>query len=311
MALQIHNLHITTAAAKPKIKRRIFTISPELYGRTSWDIDQLGKMNVSSSGTWTITPQDNFTASIKTWGAGGSGRNGTPQGYPSGGAGGFSQGILQFQGGVPYVMVIGKGGDITSSSFGSGGGMRGGGGLSGIFSSSYTKNGAVIVAGGGGCAAYLPGYYSWHGGPGGGTAGGDSSGYTRFFGFGGTQTAGGAPAPAKDGESYAGTIGKPYPSIGSALQGGSSSAAHCGGGGGYYGGGMGIDFNSGGNGRGGGGGGSGYIHPTYIISGSTVGTSYGASQPPSSSDADRGGAGTPGMYLVGGGSGSNGKIVIF
>lgn len=311
MPLQISNFHSSTGSVVPKKIHRQFSISPELYGRTTWDIDQLGKMNISSSGIWTITPLYTFTASIKAWGAGGWGETAsTPQGYPSGGAGGYSSGKIQFDKGTPYVLIVGAGGYGSSAGFGTGGGMRGGGGLSGVFLGSYTFDNSIIVAGAGGSSAILSGYYSFAGGSGGGTVGAWGNGYTKFYGAGATQNYGGAPAAARDVDDYAGSIGKPYPSSGSALRGGSSSAIHYGGGSGYYGGGMGIRSNSGGNGRGSGGGGSGYWSSVKVISdGQTLGGSPGHAA--NEMDGDRGTAGNSGLGTINQGTGSHGKIVIF
>jgi len=288
MSLQIHNLHITTATARPKTPpvppARTFNVSPAISGKTVWSLESSGSINVGSYGTWTLTPNSTFTASVKMWGAGGNGK-----GSNYGGAGGFSSGSISFEQDVPYVMLVGQGGVSVVGNSGTrvlGGGAPGrktsstnpcGGGLSGIFSGSYVQSAAIMVAGGGGAGQV--------GSPG---AGGGSSGQNGQGGStGGTQLAGGSPGTSGGtGEAGAALLG----GRGSSQAG---SVGNTGAGGGYFGGG-------GGDGNGdSASGGSGYIHPTKTTNGVTVAGS--ATTPANSADSDRGGSGastnndTPGI----------------
>lgn len=291
MSLQINNLHITTATAKPKTPPgREFLISPALYGKTRWNLDNLSRMNISSSGQWTITPTTNFTANIKMWGGSGA-VYGNGAGGESG-AGGFSAGTASFVSGVPYVLVVGAGGIRQSGTgtpvIGGGGymyysalaypyGSPQGGGMSGIFSGSYVQNRSIMIAGGGGSIVA-----SYQGGAGGGSSGQDGT-YSNT-GTGGTQTAGGTGT-------YTGSALK---GAGCPVSGNYNSA----GGGGYFGGGAGGNISTAG-------GGSGYIHPTVVTNGYTVSGSY--STPGNSSDVDRGGSG---QGRIGGGEGVSGRVII-
>ena len=226
---------------------------------------------------YTLTVGSNLVVDIYMWGGGGGAAAGHPtSGTNTGGAGGFTyaEGLQLAAGG--YKVVVGAGGygsiaadgytqaqlDGFQEDFGAGGvastgnyqsiGNRnggGGGGFSGLFSTSISQANALIIAGGGGGG----GSSSGDGGQGGIPAGADGDG--PYFGYGGTQTAGGL------GRGGATEIGD----SGSALQGGdgweaidSDGFGGGGGGGGYFGGG--AAGNSGLNGlMGGGGGGSGYL----------------------------------------------------
>ena len=291
MSLQINALNTSTTVVKPKTPPgREFTISPSLYGRTRWNLDNLSRMNISSSGQWTITPTSNFTAKVKMWGASGAGYGTGNTGYS--GAGGYSSGTASFVAGVPYILVVGAGGIRQSGTgtpvIGGGGymyyaafaypnGSPQGGGMSGIFSGSYVQNRSIIIAGGGG--SKVAGYDA---GAGGGLVG--QTGTYTSPGAGGTQIAGGTGT-------YSGTALR---GAGCPTSGNYNSA----GGGGYFGGGAGGSVSTAG-------GGSGYIHPTVISNGYTVAGSYGT--PGNSSDPDRGESGTG---LRGGCEGVNGRVII-
>lgn len=113
MSLQINTFNSTTVTVKPKPVTRVFSVSPAIYGTTLWDIDQQSQLNVSSSGIWTLTPNIDFTASVKMWGAGGSGRSGSYEysGKVScGGAGGYTYGTMSFVKDQTYILVVGQGG---------------------------------------------------------------------------------------------------------------------------------------------------------------------------------------------------------
>ena len=144
---------------------------------------------VRDYGSYTITPQNNFTAWVMLWGAGGGGSDSS--GGNHGGGGGFTRGLVDFEKDVPYTIVIGEGGQQSNSST-HGGGGRGhsgggnGGGLSGLFYNSsvnsraawnHTKNppvkreNALLVAGGGGGKGHHANANVGGGGGGGGWVG--------------------------------------------------------------------------------------------------------------------------------------------
>ncbi|WP_310542643.1 Ig-like domain-containing protein [Phenylobacterium sp.] len=232
---------------------RIFSISPSVNGKSTWNLDVDGALNLASAGAWTIVPSTTFTAPSKTWGGGG----GNASNSQNGGAGGAAVGNVTLTAGVSYTLYVGAGG--TS------GGEHGlGGGYSGI---RATSGAAVLIAGGGGTA----GNYG-HGGAGGGTAG------LAANGGGGTQTGGGNGG---GGQFPGGT--------GSAWTGGTDGYhGQMAGGAGYYGGGGGgadpyTYYGSGG--------GSGYYDPAKVFSAIlSAGTS---TSPGAASDTMRGGAGAP------------------
>jgi len=124
MALKINNLHITTARTQPKTVQRIFNISPALYGRTTWNLDTQGPINISSSGQWTFAPTSTFHANLKLWGAGGSGNKYNAI-QSTGGCGGYSGGTASFQNGSSYVILCGEGGSLAAANAGPS--TRGGG----------------------------------------------------------------------------------------------------------------------------------------------------------------------------------------
>lgn len=259
---------------KPAVTGRILVVSPAVSGITNWNLDVNGPLNLSTAGTWTITPASSFSATIKVWGAGSQ-----SGGQYNGGAGGAATGTLAFVGSSAYIARVGS---STGGGSGSGSGTRNGGGHSGIFITSETQANAKIMAGGGGGSGGDDGGRNAIGGAGGGATGQDASGYSNAYGKGGTQIAGGA----------GGTASPAGGDSGAALSGGAggSSSGYGGGGGGsgYYGGGGGgiqASWASGG-----GGGGSGYVGgvtsaTNYTGNGTTAGNS---------GDAVRSGAGDVG-----------------
>jgi hypothetical protein len=270
-----------------------FTISPAVSGKTSWDLQTDGALNLGTTGEWTIVASRTVTVSAKMWGAGG-GPGGQydaanpPTGFigPAGG-GGYAAGTFQLTSGATYILRVGQGGrrGLVSGLNGSGathlsGGARAsaggwaseGGGYTGIFATSVTQGNAILMAGGGGGGTDTR--YSANGGAGGGTNGQDSSTPAGQGGGGGTQSAGGAASI------YNGAT------AGSALTGGLAQTLHsggAGGGGGYFGG--------GGSNVGGGGGGSGRTGTG--VTGGTL-TAGSAETPGNSADADRAGSGAGG-----------------
>ena len=266
----------------------VFSISPAVDGKSTWNLTNDGPLNISTYGTYTITPNNTAVVSMKMWGAGGGagGQNGT------GGGGGYSTGSVSLTSGVSHILVIGRGGGNGGQAASLGGGGTGdvnrgnGGGYSGIFRSSQTHGNVVLMAGGGGGAGGGSGSYA--AGAGGGSSGQAGNAGQGFQPGGGTQSAGGA-----------GT-GSSYSASGAALQGANGLS---GGGGGYYGGASGGDN---GSYAPGGGGGSGYINATYVTNGTT--TTGSGSTPANSSDAGRGTSGNAKSGTAG--YGSDGRIII-
>lgn len=274
---------------------RIFTISPALAGKTTWNLDVDGPINITQGPTattsYTLTPSENFQADVKAWGGGG-GKDAHNAPRTPGGAG-FAGGTVAFLKGVPYTLSAGQPGG-TSVAFGAaaaggypGGGTAaggvdfiggGGGGYTGLLAPS---NEVILIAGGGGGTSWQSN--AGAGGGATGETGGPDAGGGGQGGLGGTQSAGGA------GGASPGLPGAP----GALRQGGNSAAtgniSGGAGGAGYYGGGTGGAQNI--VGGGGGGGGSGFLHPSYVVLG-TLTAGVGAT-PGNSADAARGTAGDP------------------
>ena len=264
----------------------VFNISPAVNSISTWEIENDGALELSSTGTWDITPTVNCAISVKMWGAGG----GSGSQNISGGGGGFSEGNVNLLAGITYKLFVGQGGRQGGQGNAAGGGgsadqyRGGGGGYSGIFVTSISQGNAYLMAGGGGGAGGGTG--AGPGGAGGGTTGGvTNSGYAPG---GGTQIAGGQG----DGSNSS--------ADGSALTGANGLS---GGGGGYYGGGSGGDR---GSYAPAGGGGSGYINTTQVTNGNTV--TGNLDTVANSSDANRGTAGNP---ATSNGNGIDGKIYIY
>jgi hypothetical protein len=268
-----------------KKTQRIFTISPAVSGKTTWNLDTDGALTLGSAGNWTLTPQSNFSAQVKMWGAG-SGGNTRPDGNDdgAGGAGGYSSGLVTFSGAVNHLIYVGSAGNASAAGQ-PGGGVpggggnssnraAGGGGYSGIFRTTVSQATAVLIAGGGG------GSNTNKGGAGGGTTGQAAAGAAGQTGSqyaqGGTQSAGGTGLGG----------------AGSALQGGSGQGGAGdggGGGGGYWGGAGGGNYQAA-DSQGSGGGGSGYYNPSYVTNGYLETGNYHV--PGNHSDSDRGTAGS-------------------
>jgi hypothetical protein len=276
-----------------------FTISPAVDGNSNIALTTGSTFAINANGFYTLTPLANFDANVQVWGAGGGGA--VDGGY--GGGGGYTTGIVSFESGVSYNVVIGSGGVGASSGRAAGGGGAG----SGIRFTDNTT--AVIVAGGGG-----GGWASGRsGGGGGGTTG--QTGQGPGGGPGGTQSAAGVGLSGgrRTGASGSGPNGG----------GGATGSAHAAGGVGYGSGGVGAynagDAGSGGGGGGywggaegggdsggtGGGGGSGYFNTNIVSSGYTETGALNIAAANSSSD--RSGAGTGGLNNSN--RAANGRIV--
>lgn len=267
------SLALTRSVANPVGILRGLNISPSFSGKSFWNFAVDGALNITS-GSYTLTPTDNFTASIKMWGQGGYNN-----GSYSGGAGAALTGTLVFTNGASMYVTFGGGG--TGGATGTPGN---GGNYSGIFTGSSASHGnTVAIAGAGGGSALDDGGRGANGGAGGFPAGSASSGYAGATAGGGSQSAGGSGGSGSAGNG----------SSGSALNGGNGGGSgNCiggGGGGGYYGGG-GAGCVCCDAGAGGGGGSSYNSSNTSLItsvthysgSGTTVGNT---------SDSDRNGAG--------------------
>lgn len=53
---------------------RVFTISPAVSGKSTWDLDVDGPLTLSTAGSWTLAPQGGWLdATVELWGPGGAG----------------------------------------------------------------------------------------------------------------------------------------------------------------------------------------------------------------------------------------------
>lgn len=247
---------------------RIFNITPAVSGKTTWNLDVDGPLNLSTQGTWTITPLSAFTTNVKAWGEGG-----VKFGSGNWGAGAFAGGDVALQQGVDIRLNVGQGRGPSDI------GGQGGGWTGLLFSSSLL---AILIAGGGGGSGYSDS--TINGGPGGAATGfngvrdpvgGDNPG------LGGTQTAAGLGG-SSGGGLYA-TNGAP----GVGRTGGRGGYAGGGGGGGYFGGGGGAGSDYSGAG---GGGGSSYFDPARVTNAQLL-AGLGTT-PGNASDPARNGAGS-------------------
>jgi len=281
---------------------RSFSISPAVSGKTTWNLDTDGPLDLPNAGTWTIVPSTTLHVTAKAWGAGGAGGDGA---NGAGGGGGYATGAALLQSGVSYKIYVGDAGVLGGSNplGGAPGGGRGssynsdgywwsGGGGGGYSGLRETVSGAsILIAGGGGGRGV-----DTAGGAGGGTFGEDGTDLVS-----GTHTA--TEKPGKGGSQATGGAAGDNSSAGSSLQGGdavtgSSVLGGGGGGGGYYGGGGGggVSVNGGSAGAGGGGG-SGYFDPTKITGGVLLAGAREA--PANANDSDRNGRGQGGYYVAG------------
>ncbi len=250
---------------------RVFQISPAVNGRTTWNLDADGPLNLASEGSWTITPISSFGVNVKAWGEGGGQGGGGGAGLF--GAGAFAGGAVTLIAGVTITLGVGQGRG-SAPTFG-----NQGGGWSGLFATS--SNLSILIAAGGGGGGYdSPSVF---GGPGGWPNG--SSGATDPIG----NDAGGGgatqSAPGSGGLSGGGLFAA-NGSAGLGRTGGAGGYAGGGGGGGHFGGGGGAGSDASG---GGGGGGSSYFDPTRVSSASML--SGSGTTPGNASDPQRGTAG--------------------
>jgi hypothetical protein len=244
-------------------------------------------------GYYTIVPEQDMEVFIDMWGAGGGGGGGS-NGPSRGSAGGESYGVVNLTAGTSYVLILGEGGYVGSSTtrsfpdggYGNNNGYyAGGGGGSTRFgeytqsgfnltnsSSNYNNTNAVyymIAGAGAGGNEYIYGYSGTVAGYGGGLEGAGGGAYypsgesLNSTGKGGTQSAGGAAGttPARLSQVSGATGAKYY--------GGNGSGS--GGGGGYYGGGGARGYYSMG------GGGSGFLNSSFVSNGAFATASAGQS----------------------------------
>lgn len=283
-----------------------FGISPAVSGKTQWSFSSDGDLNLDSNTEYTVTPNADFTVSVKMWGAGGARGFDYTQippgtsGQGDGGGGGYSSATITFRAGSTYYLQVGGGGIQRATGTGLGatyipggipvtqttGGAEGGG-YSGIFKTSVSQANALLIAGGGGGGSHDT--FGVAGAGGGATAQSSTGGVQG--GGGGSQAGGGSASiynSATAGSALTGGLGATYAALG-------------GGGGGYYGGG-------GGNVAGGGGGSGRAVAITDVTSPSTLAGS--GKTPANSADTDRAGAGDAGNISAGTIVGSNGRIVL-
>lgn len=284
-----------------------FTISPAVGGQSNIALTTGATINITTTGSYTLTAMADFSANVQIWGAGGGGlfTSGT------GGGGGYSTGIIAFKSGVQYNVVVGSAGAGGTADRGSAGAGAG----SGIeFKTNSTP--ILVAGGGGGGVSGAPGSDRCGGGGGGTT--GQNGVPTGAGGYGGTQSAAGAGgnggrrtgASGSGRNGGGGNTGSPHAAGGvgfgnggiGTYNGGDQGSG--GGGGGYFGGGEG-----GGDAGGfGGGGGSGYINTNVVTSGNTQQANYRWS--PNTSPKYIAGIGNGGMGYAPSGNGSNGAIII-
>lgn len=266
---------------------RRFTVSPAIGGKTEWNIDTDGPLDLSVAGVWDFTPHTNFVTHFKTWGGAGgdAGQDGGPAGAGTA--------DIQWLRGVQYKVYVGGGGTISLGGLNGGanggsaygGFAAGGGGYSGL--RLATGEPLLIAPGGGGASP------AGKGGPGGGAVGAVGGGGSAG-GLGGTQSAGGTGGLGQDAGGNPGVYG----GVGIAFAGGIGRQTNAGdysnaggGGAGYFGGGGGgvFIFSHGG----GGGGGSGFFDPALTANGILYAASN--TDPGLAADPDRGSAGDPGF----------------
>ncbi len=109
---------------------RRFAIAPAIEGKTSWDLDVDGPLDLGTPGTWTITPQGSFAGAAQLWGGGGGGPFSD---VGRGGGGGYSTGSITFENNKPYTLVVGGGGQgALKAGCGANGGHGGGGAGGGV-----------------------------------------------------------------------------------------------------------------------------------------------------------------------------------
>ena len=106
-----------------------FDISPSFNGKSTWNTDADGTLNIGATGSalpsyeYIIVPSNDMTATVKMWGAGGARGyqlNATPPSNnynADGGGGGYTTATMIFRANTTYVLRIGEGGivDVISS----------------------------------------------------------------------------------------------------------------------------------------------------------------------------------------------------
>lgn len=257
----------------------IISISPAVSGKTTWQFGSDGALDLSTAGTWSVTPQMDVLMNVKMWGAAGGTAGALTSTFWRAGAGGFARGLVKLYASNTYNFTVGAGGGAGTRNPPGGSAAGGGGGGTGI--EIATGSIPIIVAGAGAGGTGLNMYDA------GGGGGLEGEGYAANTGQGGTQTAAGAASPVttpvigtapqpgsgRNGGNGGGVIGGAnlggiggigFGTGGSGGGGSSVNPAGGGGGGGYFGGGGGAPAATGG------GGGSGYVHPSSVIGGILV-----------------------------------------
>jgi gliding motility-associated-like protein len=255
-------------------------------------IDQCDVYQYTGAVQQWIVPSGVDTIKVKMWGAAGGGG---PYLGDVGGGGGYTQFELAVTPGESLEISVGQGGKAALGGTGGAGGWPGGGdgGSGTLFESPLgvpvavggggggggatiikrlTNNTLIAVAGAGGGSAF-----GRNGGGGGGLEGQFTALTNTFnqFGFGGTQSAGGAPGQNTiSTNSVLGTAGSAFQGGDGAIDLNPDTKGGGGGGSGYYGGGGGSAYDGSGFGAGSaGGGGSGFLlcNNCPNLSGSLVG----------------------------------------
>ena len=90
---------------RKKAAGRLLQISPAVNGKTVWNLDADGALNLSTQGTWTVTPLGSFNVNVKAWGEGGDDNQNGGQGLGGGGA--FAGGLLAAVAGVGLTAGVG------------------------------------------------------------------------------------------------------------------------------------------------------------------------------------------------------------
>lgn len=134
----------------------IFDLTSKRQRRITYgDVNGVGEiLNESHYGEYLFVPATDFTGYVEMWGAGGGCHSHSNISY--GGGGGYARSTVRFQKDIPYMLIVGQGGNYG----GDGGGHLGRG--TGDFS-LYEKTWSAMIGGGG------PAYN--HGGGGGGLTG--------------------------------------------------------------------------------------------------------------------------------------------
>jgi hypothetical protein len=110
--------------------KRIVRVTPAIGGKTLWDLDADGELNIARPGVWMVTPQASFEITAAMWGGGGGNSGGRPA-VGAGGGGGYSTGVFTVRADSTYTIIVGGGGAPPLMLNCGGDGGFGGGGAGG------------------------------------------------------------------------------------------------------------------------------------------------------------------------------------